>query len=115
MTSDSQQLEFIWRGEETIRQVQPLIGTAERIEIELPANYNHALFSRFHPDSAPDELEQLDIRGDAHLLGDIAEIKGLEAIAALVQRARETAASVRLISPPRVVIESASALADPPP
>lgn len=93
-----------WRGRETIAAVIQLLNQAEQIEIVLPANYNHTLFSTFNPDAPPSALEDIDISGGPQLLEEIAAIRGLEELAELAQPLRDAGASVQLTSPPKVII-----------
>ncbi|MCO6411415.1 MAG: hypothetical protein J5I92_01600 [Thiogranum sp.] len=93
-----------WRGRETIAAVMQLLNQAEQIEILLPANYNHTLFSTFNPDAPPSALEDIDISGGPQLLEEIAAIRGLEELAELAQPLRDAGASVQLVSPPKVII-----------
>ena len=93
-----------WRGRETIAAVTQLLNQAEQIEIVLPANYNHTLFSTFHPDAPPSALEDIDVSGGPQLLEEIAAIRGLEELAELAQPLRDAGASVQLVSPPKLII-----------
>lgn len=102
-------IKLTWRGGETVAAVTRLLDEAEQIEITLPSNYNHTLFSTFHPDAPPSALEDIDISAGPQLLEDIASIRGLEELAALVGPLRKANASVRLLSPPMLVISLPSA------
>lgn len=93
-----------WRGYETIEAIPELLNQAEKIEIQLPADYNHALFCVLHPDSSAAELEDIDTSGGPELLRDIATVSGLEAFSALIQDLSAARASVRIISPPKLII-----------
>lgn len=93
-----------WRGRETIATVTQLLDQAEQIEIVLPANYNHTLFSTFNPDAPPSALEDIDVSDGPKLLEDIAAIRGLEELAQLAQPLRDAGASVQLVSPPKLII-----------
>lgn len=95
---------LMWHGYETIEVIPELLNQAEKIEIQLPADYNHALFRALHPDSPAAEVEDIDISGGPELLNDIATVSGLEAFSVLIQELTAVHASVRILSPPKLVI-----------
>lgn len=93
-----------WHGHETIEAVPSLLDQAQRIEITLPANYNHALFRVLHPDEPPAQLEEIDASGGPELLADIATVTGLEEFSALIAALTASRATVQVASPPKVLI-----------
>lgn len=95
---------LIWHGHETIESIAPLLDTADQIEITLPSNYNHSLFSMLHPGEPPAQLEKIQASGGPELLGDIASIKGLEELKTLIDPLTAAKAKVEVVSPPRIVI-----------
>lgn len=97
-------IDLKWRGQETIDAVRANLGPSTRIEIMLPADYNHALFTHLMPDASEGQLETLDIDGNADLIAGVAEVKGLEVLAKLVEPLSSLSAKVTIQSPPRIVI-----------
>ena len=97
-------LKLTWHGHETVEAVPLLLATAEQIEIELPAGYNHSLFRLLHPHASPAQLEDIEASGTPQLLVNIASIKGLEELATLVGPLDAAHATVRISSPPKIVI-----------
>jgi hypothetical protein len=93
-----------WNERETIAAVASLLEQAEKIEITLPADYNHALFRTLNPEAPDSALEELDVRSGPGLLTDIAGVRGLERLAALTGILEDAHASVQLLSPPTLVI-----------
>jgi hypothetical protein len=93
-----------WHGHETIESIPALLVAAQRIEITLPPNYNHALFSVLHPNEPPAQLEDIDASGGPELLADIASVSGLEEFTALTQALREAHATVQVLSPAKIII-----------
>jgi hypothetical protein len=93
-----------WHGHETIASIPALLDKGQRIEITLPANYNHALFRVLHPDEPTAQLEEIDASGGPELLADIATVTGLEEFAALTQALAAAHATVQVVSPPKVLI-----------
>jgi hypothetical protein len=93
-----------WHGHETIESIPALLDDALQIEITLPANYNHSLFSLLHGDHAAGRVEELHASGGPELLAQIASVKGLEELSALVEPLMAAGAKVQVLSPPRIVI-----------
>ena len=102
--TDNTQAEFIWRGRETVDAVLAALTPPARIEIVLPANYNHALFVQLHLEAAAAQPEELDLEGDVTLLREIAQVRGLEVLADLVAPLSTLNAVVGVLSPPRIMI-----------
>lgn len=97
-------IRLTWHGHETIAVVPKLLEEAEQIEISLPFDYNHALFRVLHPDARAADFEDIDTQGGPELLTKIATVSGLEELAELTQVLSSVQASVRIISPPTLLI-----------
>jgi hypothetical protein len=97
-------IELPWRGQETIANTPRLLDKARQVKITLPDNYNHSLFSVFHPDAPPGHPEAVDVSGGAELLAAVASIRGLEGIAQLADGLPTEELSVRVVSPPAIVM-----------
>jgi hypothetical protein len=97
-------IRLTWHGLETLEAVPKLLNQTEQIEIELPNDYNHALFSTLHPEASTAELEDIDISGGPELLAEIATIKGLEGFAALIDVLKSVQATIQITSPPKLLI-----------
>jgi hypothetical protein len=97
-------LKLTWHGHETVEAVRSLLGLAEQLEINLPVGYNHSLYRLLHPHAPPAQLEDIEVSGGPQLLVDIASIKGLEELASLAEPLTALQATVRISSPPKVVI-----------
>ena len=97
-------LKLTWHGRETAEAIPSLLDRAEQLEINLPANYNHSLYRLLHPHAPPAQLEDIEVSGGPRLLVDIASIKGLEELASLAGQLTALQATVRISSPPKVVI-----------
>jgi hypothetical protein len=93
-----------WRGRETIESIPLLLEGAQRIEITLPSNYNHALFETLHPGEPPAQLEEIDAAGGPELLAHIAAVSGLEEFRLLTGPLTAARARVRVSSPAKVFI-----------
>lgn len=102
-------IRLIWHGHETIASLPALLEQTEQIGIDLPVNYNHALFRRLHPQAHAAELENIDRSGGPELLAEIAAIAGLEEFAALTEALTAAGATVQVVSPPQVIISRAAA------
>lgn len=97
-------IELPWRGEETIANAPRLLDKARQVKITLPANYNHSLFSVFHPEAQPGNTEVVDVSGGRELLATVASIKGLEGIARLADELPARELNIQVISPPAIMI-----------
>ena len=97
-------IRLTWHGHETIAVLPKLLDEAEEIEIALPLDYNHSLFHTLHPEARPADLENIDAQGGPELLSRIATVSGLEELAELVEVLTEAQASVRVSSPPTLLI-----------
>lgn len=95
---------FSWRGKETADAILASLVPPARVEIVLPANYNHALFAGLNPETDAAQTEELNIEGDVMLLRKVAGLRGLEDLAALIEPLSGLAATVTVLSPPRIVI-----------
>lgn len=93
-----------WRGRETIESIPPLLEGAQRIEITLPSNYNHALFSVLHPGEPPAQLEEIGATGGPELMADIGTVSGLEEFASLTEALAAANARVQVLSPAKIFI-----------
>lgn len=95
---------FAWRGKETVDAILANLVPPARVEIVLPVNYNHALFAGLNPEADAAQTEELDIKGDVMLLRKVASLRGLEDLAAMIEPLSGLAATVAVLSPPRIVI-----------
>jgi hypothetical protein len=95
---------LLWRGNETIETILGLIQSPVCIEIDLPMDYHHALFSKLNPDAEQGSPEVIDISGGPELLERIAVIKGLEYLKILVTRLSKTHTTIQLSDPARIMI-----------
>jgi hypothetical protein len=95
---------FPWRGKETVDAILASLVPPARVAIVLPENYNHALFAGLNPEADAAQTEALDIEGDVMLLRKVAGLRGLEDLAALIEPLSGLAATVTVLSPPRIVI-----------
>ncbi|MBA4143737.1 MAG: hypothetical protein H0X43_12235 [Nitrosospira sp.] len=93
-----------WHGHETIESIPSLLETAQEIEITLPSNYNHSLFSLLHPDEPAAQLENIDASGGPELLAEVASVKGLEELSSLIEPLTAALAKVHVLSPPKILI-----------
>jgi len=93
-----------WSEFESADQVQELLARHGHVEIQLPPDFHHVLFSRLQSGAELAGQEQLDISGDVELLDTVAGIKGLQEIAALKRVVTETGALVQLMSPVPLII-----------
>ncbi|MDT8385869.1 MAG: hypothetical protein RQ736_00005 [Thiogranum sp.] len=94
-----------WHGHETVAAIPEMLEVTERIEVVLPADYNHALFRALHPRASSSDLEQLDVRGGPELLAQMARVNGLQELEILIDALHAARAQVQIVSPPMLVIE----------
>lgn len=101
-------IKLTWHGEATVESIPALLDQADRIQIVLPAEYNHALFRTLHPDAPDAALESIDIDAGPEILDAVAKVNGLEALANLTTILDRAQASVTLQSPPTLIINQQS-------
>lgn len=101
-------VKLVWHGDETVEVIPRLLKTAERIEIALPASYNHALFRTLNPHAPEAALETIQVvDASPDVLSELAKLGGLEPLSTLVETLRDLHASVRIMSPPTIIIDTA--------
>lgn len=93
-----------WSEFESAEQVEELLARYRHVEIQLPPDFHHVLFSRLRPGAELAGQEQLDISGDGSLIDTIAQIKGLKELGLLKRVISDTGATVQLLSPVPLVI-----------
>lgn len=103
-------IKLTWHGEATVENIAALLNQADRIQIALPAEYNHALFRVLHPDAEDAAVESIDINAGPEILNAVAKIRGLESLASLTTILNRAKASVTLLSPPTLVINNQASL-----
>lgn len=87
-----------WSGGASFDEVRDKLMRYGRAEIQLPPDYHHALYRRFHS-SGTATTQLLQISDGADLVHRIKEVKGLEDLADVEELVRETGAHVELVSP----------------
>ncbi|SOD41787.1 hypothetical protein SAMN06298226_2090 [Nitrosovibrio sp. Nv4] len=97
-------IKLTWRGHETIESIPALLDHARKLEITLPSNYNHSLFSALHRDEPAAQLEEIDVSGGPELLARVATVSGLEEFATLTRPLTAARATIQVESPPKVII-----------
>lgn len=100
-----ERIQLLWHGKATVDEIRSLLGQAAHIEVQLAPEYNHVLFSRLQPAAAQADTEDIHITGGAELLETVAGISELEAFSELVEPLAQAGATLRIESPPRVIIE----------
>ena len=96
-------IEIEWRGETTIPEISEALNDNGRVDLVLPANFNHALFAHLYPGTAAG-VEEIDIQGGPELLHSVAGVDGLDDLLALKDLAEAVGARIRIISPPRLIM-----------
>ena len=97
-------IRLTWHGHETVSLIPELLNEFEQIEVTLPFEYNHALFEKLHPGTRAADLEDIDAHGGPELLSRIATVSGLDELEILTEPLNSAQASVRIISPPTLLI-----------
>lgn len=98
MLTNDPRVQMRWSGQ------SPLEGAVERlndfgcVEIEMPAEYHHAIYSHLYPGSWHN-LEQVDESGGVELLERIAEVDQLSGLRQLVEALAGRTAHVVVRSP----------------
>jgi hypothetical protein len=100
---------FPWRGRETVEAARSAIARRDRIALQLPAGFHHAVYAHFRAHDLQAVAERLDVTGGAEVLQRLAQIEGLDGLAQLAADVANAHASVRLLSPTPTVIISCGA------
>lgn len=104
--SGSPQTSLLWEGESTLAELRELIRRRERFELQLPADFHFAVVRHLYPHAAAADPSLVDESGGAELLQRIAEIQGLNELAALVAPIAGAGAQVRVLSPgPAITVQ----------
>ena len=93
-----------WNGRETVAMLSQAIAHTGQFRLRLPAEYNHALFQKLHPEALGSTIENVHRSGDSDLLKTVSGIDGLEDLALIVDMLHDEEASVQIVSPPEVII-----------
>jgi hypothetical protein len=94
-----------WTGTAPIDEVEEKLRSCGRVDVELPAEFHHAIHAHFQVGRADVNAEQLDEEGGAELLWRVAEVGQLHAIADLIPLVTERHGHVHIYSPaPHIVI-----------
>ncbi len=110
MTAETTRLQ--WRGGETVASLREAIARHADVELELPADFHHAVASRLKPDLPPAHGQRLEVSGGAELLARVAGIAGLSALSSLEDAVYRAPARVHVVSPvPTIRISFAEARA----
>lgn len=95
-----------WRGAKTVRAVASFLERQGKVALGLAPDLHHSLFVHLYPQAEAGQPEVVDIEGGAELLGQVAQIAGLEELAGLVAPLREADARIQVQSPaPMLIIE----------
>jgi len=87
-----------WSGRVSFDEVRETLMRYGHAEIQLPIDYHHALYRRFH-DGGTATAQLLQVSDGADLMHRILGVKGLEDLAHVEDLVRETGAHVELVSP----------------
>ncbi|MGE5320850.1 MAG: hypothetical protein ACM3KD_11765 [Hyphomicrobiaceae bacterium] len=90
-------IRLTWSGRETAADAIEAIGRRSDVEISLPADLHHALCRRLQVNAA--EPKTVEVAGGAELIGMLAGMAGLEALAVLADPLRRAGYRLELRSP----------------
>lgn len=95
----SEVMRLMWGGHETATEAIEAMQRSAKVDIALPANLHHALFSRLHPGADAAEPETVEEAGGTELIATLAGLAGLEALAGLAEPLARAGYQVQLRSP----------------
>lgn len=90
---------LLWNDSYSPEQVGALLDEFGRVEIELPPDFHHALFRRFHPEDGNAGPERVDEEGDPSLLERVTAIRGLAELEVFRELLEQRHARVKVLSP----------------
>jgi hypothetical protein len=97
--TETEVIRLMWGGRETAAHTLEAMQRCANVEIALPEDMHHALFSHLHPEATMAVPEQLDIAGGAELMAVLATLAGLEAMAGLTEPLARAGYRLQLRSP----------------
>jgi hypothetical protein len=71
-------IRLMWGGHETEALAIEAMRRSAKVDIALPANVHHALFSRLHPGADAAEPETVEVAGGTELIATLAGLSGLD-------------------------------------
>lgn len=93
-----------WKGRESIQSILKRLRQNGSVMFHLPESYHHALFVHMYPEAPPGQAETVDKESGVDLLARISKIKSLEHIADLIEPVQAMGCTVKLTSPPPIVL-----------
>jgi len=102
--TDSKEQELLWKGRQTAEQASEALRAGQSVLLQLPADYNHALFEHLHPRAQPGATETIDASGGPELLDVAARLSGLAPLGEVAETARAVHARVTVRSPAMITI-----------
>lgn len=101
---------LLWNGQRTVEEVETLLasfGDPFAMEIHLPPDLHHTLFTTLHPDAGGEALQEVELAGGAELLARIENVSGIEQLRAIREMVEARHLKVRIESPsPRIILHS---------
>lgn len=88
-----------WGGQGSLDRAVEVFNEKGCVEIEMPAELHHAVFSHLRPGAWETQVEQIDEQGGEALLARIAEIDQLSGLTVFIPLVRERHARVWIRSP----------------
>ena len=93
-----------WNEPDAPSHAASAVRRGEAVELDLPADFHHALFRHLHTDEGAGS-ELVDREGGAELLREVATVRLLAELEDLAAAAAETEAQVHIQSPaPQILI-----------
>ena len=94
-----------WNDVRAIEQAAGVLREHGCVQLDLPADFHHAVYRHIHPRADQGSTEIIDTRGGAELLSAVAEIRHLSDLASLTELVAQAGGTVHIQSPaPRILI-----------
>lgn len=98
-TTRSPHHRLMWTGQGPLDEAVAVLNRDGCVELELPAEFHHALFRHLHPRAGAVQAEQVDEEGGAELLERVAEIDQLAQLNTLIAALKGRTPRVNVRSP----------------
>lgn len=98
---------LLWQGPQTVEEARRLVTSQEgpmALELHLPGNLHHTLYTRLHSQAAAEGVEEVSVEGDGRLLRRIEDLPGVEGLGVLREWVEEAGLKVRIVSPSPAII-----------
>lgn len=97
-------IKVTWHGGESVDEAKEALAAGQPVELDLPPETSHALFSHLFPDAPPGEPEIVNERGGAELIERVSGISMMGRLKELMPLVQQAGLYVAAVSPPPTLL-----------